>query len=273
MPDDALHPARSAHPAGGAATEVTAWGIERGAEFGGPARADVSADGVALALLHGTRPPRLYPLAAIDGVRVETLGDSDRTQLTLFLRGGDVVELTGQLPLRATARAIENVACTLAEQTLALRAFGSPRAGAGAEHDRFFAPLLDARRGAERAGSALERVAAFDAPVMTRRLGDALAAFAAERFPESPPDRRALEAELRDLVEPVFARLASLDAAGRAVREGGDDVRFARWRDWAVAVRELFAAADAAWLAAVPALGAARGRRGRLWRRVLGLRG
>ena len=48
------------------------------------------------------------------------------------------------------------------------------------------------------------------------------------------------------------------------------DARFLRWREWAAVVRDVFAAADAAWLASVPTLCDSRGRRGRLWRRLLG---
>ena len=256
-----------------AALPVTAWGIERGTEYGGGATVALRDDGVALAL--AARPSRissrLYGFAAIDGVRVEDIS-GDRALLTIFLGGGDVAELTGTRELRAFARDIEDAACALAEQTLALRALGSPRSRPGSDHDRFFAPLLDARRAAERARGALGRVHAFDADVMTRRLGDALTAFAAERFPDSPPDRRALEAELRDLSQPAMTALERLGVAAGAVREAGDDVRFARFRDWTAALRALFGATDASWIASLSALSDSRGRRGRFWRRVLGLR-
>lgn len=256
-----------------AALAVTAWGIERGAEYGGSATVALRDDGIALALpasaSHAT--PRVYRFAAIDGVRVEDLA-GDRALLTIFLGGGDVAELTGTPGLRALARAIDDAACSLAEQTLALRALGSPRSRPGSDHDRYFAPLLEARRAAERARGALGRVQAFDAAVIARRLGDALATFAAERFPDSAPDRRALEAELRDLSQPAMAAAERLGEAAVTVAEAGDDVRFARFREWTATLRELFAATDAAWIASLPALSDSRGRRGRFWRRVLGLR-
>ena len=269
MPDE-----RPADRAGHDPLPVTAWGIERGAEYGGEATVALREEGVALVLAVATRRggSRLYPYAAMDGIRVENVATGERAQLTIFLRGGDVAELTGPAALRGLARAIEDAACALAEQTLALRALGSPRSRPGSDHDRFFAPLLDARRAAERATGGLARVGAFDARVIGRRLGDALAAFASERFPDSPPDQRALEAELRDLSEPATTALDRLDAAAGAVTEAADDVRFARFREWSVALRDLFAAADAAWIASLPALSDSRGRRGRLWRRVLGLR-
>ena len=272
MPDERprVHDAPVSPPG---ALHVTAWGIERGAEYGGGAEVSMRDDAVTLALAApaGHTTARVYRFAVIDGVRVEDIPD-DRALLTIFLRGGDVAELTGPRALRALAQAIEDAACALAEQTLALRALGSPRSRPGSDHDRFFAPLLDARRAAERARGAAGRVGAFDARVMTRRLGDALAAFAAERFPDSAPDRRALEAELRDLAHPALAALDRLGEAAAAVASAGDDVRFARFREWALVLRDVFACTDAAWIASLPALSDSRGRRGRFWRRVLGLR-
>ncbi|MFL5574454.1 MAG: hypothetical protein ACJ79S_00565 [Gemmatimonadaceae bacterium] len=255
----------------GALLDVIAWGIDRGAEFGGPASLVLGDTALSVTLDAAAGGRRhLFPYASIDGVRVEpAYGGGERAQLTIFLGHGDVAELTGPPALRGTARALENAACALTEQTLALRALGSPRARPGSDHDRFFGPLLAARRGAERAGCAVDRVASFDAPALRRTLTDTLRALAAERFPDTPPDRRALEAELRDLAEPLESALDRLAAAADAVRASGDDARFARWREWAGAVHDVFAAADAAWLAWLPALGDSRGRRGRLWRRLL----
>ena len=269
MPDQAPDPPEE--------IAVTAWGIERGTEFGGAATLAVGREGIAITLPDARphrRPPRVYAYTVMDGVRIEALPGTDRALLTVYLVGGDVAELTGPIAaMRAVSHAVEDAACVLTEQTLALRALGSPRANPGSDHDRFFAPLLDARRAAERARGALGRVAAFDARVMARRLDDAVAAFAAERFPDSPPDRRALEAELRDLAQRAASALDRLGAAAAAVAAAGDDVRFARFREWSAAVRELFAATDAAWIASVPALGDPRAPRRGLWRRVLGLRG
>lgn len=274
MPDEpANEPARERSGAEDALA-VMAWGIERGAEYGGAATVALQGDGVEVSLPAAGRHARSrrYRYTAMDGVRVEGIAGTDRAQLTIYLGGGDVAELTGSAALRGLARAIEDAACVLTEQTLALRALGSPRSSPGSDHDRFFAPLLDARRAAERAAVTLGRVGAFDPRVLGRRLGDALAGFAAERFPDSPPDRRALEAELRDLAQPATAALERLAAAALAVADAGDDVRFARFREWAVALRALFAATDAAWIASVPALSDSHGQRSRFWRRVLGLR-
>ena len=282
MPDETPTPpapARSDRGTVPRSVPVEIWAIDRGAELGGAGTLSLDEGGVAVALV-GSDSGYYFPFLALDGVRVEPApGGGDRVLLTLFLGRGDVAEVTGPLSLRAMARAAESAACALAEQTLALRALGSHRAGsarpggpASSDHDRFFAPFLAARRAAEVAGCAVDRVDAFDAGALRRSLDATLAAFAAERFPDSPPDRRALEAELGEAAEPLEAAIDRLGAAAAAVRASADDARFARWRDWAAVVRDLFAAADAVWLAALPALGG--GRAGRvsapLWRRVLG---
>src|SRR5689334_25311252 len=84
-----------------AALRVSAWGIERGAEYGGGATVSLRDDGVALALpasaVHPT--PRVYRFASIDGVRVEDVS-GERAPLTIYLGGGDVAELTGERTLR-----------------------------------------------------------------------------------------------------------------------------------------------------------------------------
>ncbi|HWJ23732.1 MAG TPA: hypothetical protein VNS52_15370 [Gemmatimonadaceae bacterium] len=259
----------------------TVWGIDRGREFGGAAWIELG-DG-SVAVLIATTPRTagagvaarfFYPIAAVDGARVELMpaaADRDaRAQLTVFLGGGDVLEVTGTpAAVRALARRLEDDACALTEQTLPLRGLGSHRAHPGSDHDRFYGPLLAARRAAERADSAADRVAAFDAAAIGRALDGALAGFAADRFPEEGPGRRALSAELRELAEPVQVALARLASAAAATRAAPDDARFLRWREWALVVREVFAAADAAWLESVPTLCDSRGRAGRFWRRLL----
>src|SRR5262249_5856491 len=123
--------------------------------------------------------------------------------------------------------------------------------------------------------------AAFDAPRLSADLRAALAALAAERWPESAPDRRALEAELHELADDALAALDALGeaahtlhAAGEGAADGDvdpvrDRVRHAAWRVWTAALGRAFAAADRCWLAALPALADSRGGEGRLWRRVL----
>jgi hypothetical protein len=250
---------------------ATVWGIDRGREFGGPARVAVHAEGVVVVLAsagEGRERRIAYPLSAIDGVGAAA------AQLTLYLHGGDVLEVTGDTlgaaRMTALAQRLETLASELPEQTLALRGLGSPRAYPGSDHDRFYGPLLRARRLAADAETAAERLAAFDSAVLRREVEQAGAAFAGARHPESAPDRRALEAELLDCAEALLEALDALDAAARSVRESPDEARFARWRDWGAAVRRVFGEADRCWMASLPALCDPRGADGRFWRRVVG---
>jgi hypothetical protein len=290
MPDDA--PPHAGHvpdergpDVGGGAPPFTVWGIDRGREFGGAGWVEAGDGSVSVVLASSARAGVagavgrfFYPTAAVDGARVEIAaaaatptGHEGRAQLTIFLGGGDVLEVTGApKAVRALARQLEDDACALTEQTLPLRGLGSHRANPGSDHDRFYGPLLASRRAAERADDAAGRVSAFDAVVIGRALDATLAAFAADRFPDDAPDRRALEAELREHAAPVHAALERLAAAAAGARAAADDARFLRWREWAAVVRDVFAAADVAWLASVPTLCDSRGRRGRLWRRLLG---
>jgi hypothetical protein len=169
-------------------------------------------------------------------------------------------------------------AFALPEVTRGLRGLGSRRGSPGSDHDRFFAPLLAplrrAREAAERAAPGWPRAAAFagafDPPRMAAELRDTLAALATERWPESAPDRRALEAELHDLAEETLEGLDTLGAGTARLRDADDDeTREGAWRAWRTALVRAFAAADRCWLAALPALADSRGGEGRLWRRVL----
>jgi hypothetical protein len=125
------------------------------------------------------------------------------------------------------------------------------------------------------------RLVLFDAAALRGALEETFRQFAAERFPEKPPERRALEAELSDIAAPLTASFEALDAAAAAVRESADDTRFAAWRDWTAAVHAVFAQADRCWLAALPVLSAgvqlgaqaSRAGRGSLWRRLFRLIG
>ena len=203
--------------------------------------------------------PRLQmALEELDGARLEP------DQLTLFPRSGDVLELSGGpgrvVHLAELGRRLFSLACAVPELTVPLRGFGSAKAQPGADHDRFFAPLLAARRAAARSEEPMGRLAAVDPGVLDASIRRVIGELASARFPKQPPERRALEAELSDLAEPVVSALAALAESARAARVAPDDVRFVRWREWASACRAVFAAADRCWLAAVPVLASAVGR-------------
>ncbi len=114
------------------------------------------------------------PIASLDGARVHESG-----AVELSVEGGDTVMLfagiNGAASLRALADELLRRACTLPEFTRALRGLGSHLTRPGADHDRFFRPLLEARRGAERAGNFAGARAAFECGVAPRRVLAALA--------------------------------------------------------------------------------------------------
>jgi hypothetical protein len=206
-------------------------------------------------------------LDRIDGVVWET------PVLTLHV-GREVVELTGHPGLQPLGTQIIAAALALPEFTRAMRSLGSRRGDIGMEHDRFFAGLLAARRAAEGFVEPESRLAAFD----PRRLSDALTTLlgelAAERYPESAPDRRALEAELLEHAERVYAAFDALGEAADRVRASASPTRLAEWRRWTFAAQRVFDEADRCWMAVVPSLRDApmpAAVRRRFWRRGTGL--
>jgi hypothetical protein len=140
----------------------------------------------------------------------------------------------------------------LPELTHALRAFGSrrghhsTRATAASDQQRFFAPLLDARRQAVGAETSAGAMAAFDANALAAAFEAELRGFAAERYGDHAPARRALEAELVDLSEPLVAALNSLRDAALDAAATPDDLRL--WRAWARQLGATFETADRVWL-------------------------
>jgi hypothetical protein len=263
MPDERGGPATAVSP-------VRVWGILRGRELAFDGTLTVGDAAVTVAPLDGGAPV-VVRYASIEGARAGAAGAS------LYLAGGDdVLEVVGEgaaaAQLAGAIAELTRRACALPELTRHLRGFGSQRARPGSDHDRFFGPLLDARRAAEAHARPFDQPRAYDATALRAAAEEALAGFAAARFPESAPDRRALDAELDEIALPLWASLDALEAAAAAVRASPEDARFLRWHEWAAALRAVYAAADRVWVAALPALADSRGRGGRLWRRVLGRR-
>lgn len=190
------------------------------------------------------RPIRVG-VAAIDAVALEgprlALTLHDGTRLTLMSHSA--ARLRDELLIRCH---------TLPEMTRTLRAFGSRRAQRGVRADaasdqqRFFAPLLEARRQAGAAGAPGPVIAAFDAAAMSDAISATLASFAADRHPKPGPERRALEAELADDAEPLLVAIHALgDAAARAAA-ALDDLR--SWRVWSAQLCAMFEVADRVWI-------------------------
>jgi hypothetical protein len=216
-----------------------------GAVEHGAATAVLEDDTLAILALTPDDAAVRFPLAAIDDVvtasDVVAISLHDGRQLTLAC--SDAAAFRGDLLARCRA---------LPELTRTLRAFGSRRAQVGtretaaAEQQRFFAPLLAARLTAIRAADVAAIVAAFDARLVAAEVHRTLRALVAERHVEPGPARRALEAELLDLCEPLDVALASLGEAARELSGAGDDLR--TWRTWTARLAATFETADRVWI-------------------------
>jgi hypothetical protein len=204
--------------------------------------------------------------SALDGVQFR------EAQLTLTARGPIILRLDGTARLAATAREIVARTSALPELTLALRGLGSRRASGGVADDGFFAPFLAARRRAERASDLALRLAAFDPAVLAAAVDEMLLRLAATPARRSS-DRRALEAHLSELAEPLHASITTLADAAAAWRSSGDESRLARWREWSSALRDLFAEADRCCLSVHALLREWRDEPLPWWRRALHLPG
>lgn len=172
-------------------------------------------------------------------------------------------------PAQPFVRALDAHARSLGGLTRSLRSLGSARAAPGAEHDRFFQPLLNARRRAERAADDSVRLAAFDGDGLIRAYRTMLSELATARRPASASARRALEEELLEVTEALFLALESVRDAAADVRNASEANRLARWRTWGRVVRAAFAAADARWPEVRMALERPAPRRRSLLRRLL----
>ena len=246
---------------------VTVNGLLRGHELQGGATVALRGDVVELV----TRNARhTLALGSLEGARALESG-----AVELSVEGGDAVMLfagiNGAAQLLALAEELRRRACALPEFTRSLRGLGSHSAHPGADHDKFFRPLLEARRGAERAGHAAGARAAFDAASLRAAFSRRLREMAHERWPDDPPERRALEAEAVDTAAPLFGAIAALEEAQRDFDGSADFDRFARWRAWTEALQKVFERADETWLEVQPAFEAVPVKPGR-WRRLFGRR-
>lgn len=229
---------------GAGAVEVSAARLGRSELGAGAVSVDDDAFTLVARTAEGDRVLRV-PLSAIDSLDVS--GD----ELAVLVRDGrQIIITTGE-----GARLRDDLCArcfTLPELTRALRAFGSrrrqrgTRATAAAEQQRFFAPFVDARRAASKTASPPDAIAAFDSAALVRAVDEALRRLVGERFGESGPARRALEAELADSCEPLYDALRVMGERAAEARARAGDLR--AWRAWSLSLRDLFEAADRAWL-------------------------
>ncbi|HXT14498.1 MAG TPA: hypothetical protein VN706_02630 [Gemmatimonadaceae bacterium] len=208
--------------------------------------------------VHGDREARALRVthASIDTLR------QTATELALTLRDGTTIAID---VLPELADELVGRCQTVPELTRTLRSFGSRRRGrratdveadrASLEQRRFFAPLLEARRGAMHARGA-SAIAAFDATAIAKALADTLNEFAAARYAQPGPARRALEAELEEIIEPLDGALTELARLSADAAATIDDLRL--WRAWSVQLRNTFETADRVWIALDAALSGVR---------------
>lgn len=226
---------------------------------------DLTGDGMVRALDDGLEI-RAGQLSATLSLAAILGADYRDGALELYTRHGTFV-LRGGPALASVPRALVSQAGALPGVTRALRALGSKRGHPGADHDRFFGPLLAARRRAERAADPAVRLAAFDGAALRRATGAALLELANLRYPEQPSARRAEEEELLELAEPVLASYDRLVTAAQAVRDAEPSDVVLRWREWRESVKHTFENADRCWMAIARALEEPLRPRRPLWKR------
>lgn len=210
----------------------------------GPSSVTLDDDALTI-VVRGAESPTQIALATIDALSLVEM------QLELKLRDGTRVAFISH----ASADLRDDIAArcrAIPELTRTLRAFGSrrrqrgPKSSAASDQQRFFAPLIDARKTALAANAPDATIQAFDARRLNAAVSAALRALASDRFAEPGPERRALEAELMDLNEPLSEALAALGDAAALAADNIEDLRY--WRAWAMQLRTTFEVADRVWL-------------------------
>ncbi|MEP6763375.1 MAG: hypothetical protein ABJB66_03640 [Gemmatimonadaceae bacterium] len=214
-------------------------GIVRGKEIDAFAAVSLEGNAIVLSWEHATA--WRLDIEALDGIMPQA------DQLTLYLASGDVLELTENEGLRLFASHLVDRACTLPELTRGLRALGSQRGSPGPAHDRWFAPLLAARRAVSGITDSARQVALIDAAQIAQSMQRTLVELAREQSPNNPPMERALEAALLEESDATFVALTRLALAADVLRVSTLDTRLVDWRRWVAALREVFVAADQCW--------------------------
>jgi hypothetical protein len=141
-------------------------------------------------------------------------------------------------------------ACPVPELARDHRLLGSRRGGSVGAQVRFLGPLLEARKRLEKEPDLESRIAALDAIQLRERVVASLHAIARDAFPASHPDRRALEAELEEVMTGFFRELDAVHVAALTFRDAPESVRFTAWRDWVARVLHAYSLADGAWATA-----------------------
>jgi len=224
-------------------------GLVRGRRLDAVAR--VSLDDAALELDWPHAAAWRLALDGIDGI------GTGATSCTVYLPDGDLLELTADESVHALAMAVTERACRMPELTRGLRHLGAVRhhgavvAGVvsplHAAHDRWFAPLLAARRAVHGVSDPQRQVQLLDGAALQPAMLEAAGRIATSLAPGDSAEQRALEAAIEDEARPMFGALDHLRLAGDAVRTGHAARRFADWRRWVHAARTVFEKADEGW--------------------------
>jgi hypothetical protein len=223
----------------GTPLRVQVAGIVRGRELDHEAIVELAAG--ALVIAWNVAAPWRLSLDRLEGIQhVDGL-------LTLYLQGGDVIELRGDVHVAAFAAQLADTIHVMPELTRGLRSLGSVRGTPGPAHDRWFAPMLAPRRAVVDVHDPVRQLALFDVQKLLRELDRAIAEIAAVNAPEGGARRRALEAALEEEAEPLFVVLERLGERAQALQESPIDQRLAEWRRWVRALHQVFSAADECW--------------------------
>jgi hypothetical protein len=216
-------------------------GLWRGAEVDGPAR--MSREDGALSFERARGATLRIPFASLEGLEVVP------PRALLYVRGGDLLDVRlDDDDARAFFRAVQDDVFALPEFTRSLRHLGaSPARGGGEACERWFAPLLAARRRAAGVTDPLRQAALLEADQLAREMAVTLAELAALRTGGAPAPTRALEAMLEEETESVREALAGAALAAATLQGGAADTRLADWREWVQQVQVVFRRADEAW--------------------------
>lgn len=215
-------------------------GLVRGVSIDKGAEVELQQDAVVI-VWHEPSAPWRISFEGIDGVLYRT------RECTIYLAGGDVLELTGDERVRTMALQTIDRACMMPELTRGLRAFGSLRGAPGAAHDAWFAPLLAARRAVHGVSDPDRQSELMDAGRLAQAMTTAMGEIAAITVPGDPAAQRGIEAAVEEAAEGVFGALERLEIAAGALRGSAGDSKIADWRRWVEVLREVYAAADEAW--------------------------